>query len=174
MADAPVLGYQAFWVERPASLQSEYHVLIKQYPDADPQYKLLYKTFCNIEDVAGCTPIAVGESAQWTAIVNTAEDNRDSYCKALSGKILFSVLYGIYTVALNELKSLLKASNSAGGTATANESLKPTQEDGFKEVRRRQRRSTNEAAPTSKKQAAETPPLKRSPRATSSPLSGQQ
>jgi hypothetical protein len=33
--------------------------------------------------------------------------------------------------------------------------VKPTQEDGFKEVRRRKRHSTNEAAPTSKKPAAE-------------------
>jgi hypothetical protein len=35
------------------------------------------------------------------------------------------------------------------------ESLKPSQDDGFKEVRGRKRQSTNEAAPTSKKPAAE-------------------
>jgi hypothetical protein len=100
----------------------EYQILIKQYPDAETQYRLLYKTFCNIEDVAGCMPAAVGERAEWMAIVNTAEDNRASYCKALSGKVLFSALCGTYTVALNELKSLLKASNSAGGATTASES----------------------------------------------------
>jgi hypothetical protein len=61
MANAPVPGYQAFWAERCASLQSEYHVLIKQYPDADTQYRLLYKTLCDIENVAGYTPAAVGE-----------------------------------------------------------------------------------------------------------------
>jgi hypothetical protein len=155
MAGAPVPGYQAFWAERRASLKSEYQVLIKQYPDADPQYRLLYEAICNIEDLAGCTPAAVGESAEWTAIVNTAEDNRATYCKALSGSVLFSALHGTYTVALIEFKSLLKASNSAGGTATGIESVKPTQEDGFKEVRRRKRHSTNEAAPTSKKPAAE-------------------
>jgi hypothetical protein len=154
MADAPVPGYQAYWAERRASLQSEYQVLIKQYPDANMQYRLLYKTLCDIEDVAGYTPAAVGESAEWTAIVSTAEDNRASYCKALSGKVLFSALYGTYTFVLNELKSLLKASTSAGGTTTASGIVKPTQEDGFKEVRRRKRRSTNEVAPTSKKPAA--------------------
>jgi hypothetical protein len=135
-------------------LQSEYQVLIQQYPDADTRYRLLYKTVCNIDDVAGCTPAAVGESAKWTPVVNTAEDNRASNCKALSGKVLFT-LYGTYTVALNELKSILKASNSADGVTRASESVKPTQEDGFKEVRRRKRHSTNEAAPTSKKPAAE-------------------
>jgi hypothetical protein len=82
----------------------------------------------------------------------------------LIGKVLFSVLHGTYTVALNE-HSLLKASNSAGGTDTASESVKTSQDDGFKEVRRRKRRSTNEAAPTSKKRRKPTaPPNKRSPR----------
>jgi hypothetical protein len=155
MADAPVPGYQAFWAERRASLQSEYQVLLKQYPEADTQYRLLYKTSCDTEDVAGYTPAAVGESDECTAIVSSAEDNRTSYCKARSGKVLFSALYGTYTVAFEELKSILKSSNSAGGPTTASESVKPTQEDGFKEVRRRKRHSTNEAAPTSKKPAAE-------------------
>jgi hypothetical protein len=158
MADAPVHGYQAFWAERSASLKSEYQILIKQYPDADPQYRLLYEAICSIEDLARCKPAAVGDSAEWTPIVNTAEDNRASYCKALSGSVLFSALHGVYTVALKDLKSLLKSSNSAGGTATGIESVKPTQEDGYKDVRRRKRHSTNEAAPTSKKPAAEAKP----------------
>jgi hypothetical protein len=129
---------------------------MKQYPDADPQYRLMYEAICNIEDLAGCMPAAVGESSEWTAIVNTAENNKASYCKVLSGSVLFSALHGTYTVALIELKSLLKANNSAGGAATGIKSVKPTQEDGFKEVRMRKRLSTNEAAPTSKKPAAET------------------
>jgi hypothetical protein len=112
--------------------------------------RLLYKTLYDIENVAAYTPAAVGKSTKWTAVVSTAEDNRASYCKALSGKVLFSALYVTYTAALNELK----ASTSAGGTTTANETVKPIQKDGFKEVWRRKRRSTNEAAPTSKKPAA--------------------
>jgi hypothetical protein len=176
MAGAPPPGYQAFWADRRASLKAEYNVLIKQYPDADLQYRLLYKVICTIKDLVGCTPAVVGESAEWTAIVNTAEDNRASYCKALSGNVLFSALRGAYTVALKDLKSLLKSSNSAGGTATGIEPVKPKQEDGFKEVRRRKRHNTNEAAPTSKKPAAKikTPPTKRSPRGISSLLYGDQ
>jgi hypothetical protein len=75
MAGAPVPGHQAFWAQRRASLQSEYQVLLKQYPDADTQYRLLYTTMCNIENLAGFTPAAVGESTQWSEIVNTAEEN---------------------------------------------------------------------------------------------------
>jgi hypothetical protein len=158
MAGAPVPGYQEFWAERRTSLQSEYQIFIKQYPDAETQYRLLYKTICNIEDVAGCTPAAVGESAEWTAIINASENNTASYCKTLTGKIFFSAVYGSYTFSLNELKSLLKASNSAGGTDTAIESVKSTQEDGFKEVWRP--KNTAPTRPSSKKPAAEAP-LKR-------------
>jgi hypothetical protein len=93
-------------------------------------------------------PAAVGESTQRTEIVNTAEDNRDNYRKAPSGKVLIRALHETYTVALKELKSLLKASNTAGGTNSTTESVKPSQDDGFKEVQRRKRHSTNEAAPT--------------------------
>jgi hypothetical protein len=71
-----------------------------------------------------------------------------SYCKALHGKPLFSALYGIYTVTLDELKDLLKASNLAG--------QQTTQEGGFQEVRRWKRRATHETAGISKKSALKT------------------
>jgi hypothetical protein len=51
-----------------------------------------------------------GVRVEWTSIVNTAEDNRASYFKALTGKPLFSALYGTYTVTIIELKAVLKAS----------------------------------------------------------------
>jgi hypothetical protein len=87
-----------------------------------------------------------GKSAEWTAIVSAVEENRTNYCKALSRKTLFSALYGTYTVMLNDLKSILKTSNSAGKTTE-----KPTQEEGLQEVRRRKRHSTTDTGPTSKK-----------------------
>jgi hypothetical protein len=129
-----------------ASLQSEYPAFIEMYPDTDTQYRKLLKVLCTIEDVAGCTPTAVGESAEWTAVVSTTEENWASYCKALSGKVLFSALYGTYTVVLQEIKALLKVSTTTPQTAK-----KPTQEEGFQEVRRRKRHSSNEAARTPKK-----------------------
>jgi hypothetical protein len=103
MAAAPVPGYQAFWAEKRASLEAEYKTLIEKYPDADTQYRLLYSALCALEDVAGYTPAAVGESAEWTATVSSAEENRTNFCKALSGKTLFSALFGTYTVTLNDL-----------------------------------------------------------------------
>jgi hypothetical protein len=94
---------------------------------------------CDIEYVAGYTPGAVGDSDQWSSIVIAAEENRRNFCKALDGKTLYNALYGTYTVALQEINALLKAS------ATTNPTPKPTstQEDGFTEVRRRNRQSSD-------------------------------
>jgi hypothetical protein len=147
MADVPVPGYQAFWTEKRVTLKSEYRQLLGQFPDADAQLKQLFKVVCDIEDVAGYTPASVGESQEWSAIVNTADENKQNFCKALTCKTLFSTMYGTYTVALQELKSVLKASNPAGQSQIPKSSA--TQEDGFKEVRRRKRHSTGEAARTS-------------------------
>jgi hypothetical protein len=130
MAGVPVPVYQAFWAERRASLQAEYKAIVKQYPKADRQYRHLLDILCDIEDVASFTPAAVGESAEWAAIVSAADD-RVNYFKALSGKTLFSALYGNYRVTLNELKSLVKA--NASGTKNS------AREEGFKEVRRQKR-----------------------------------
>jgi hypothetical protein len=96
---------------------------------------------------SSCTPASVGESEEWAAIVSSAEDSRESYCRALRGKALFSAQYGTYTVTLNELKNVLKASGQAGKTE---------QEDGFKEVRSRKRHLTGEASRTPKKAALPT------------------
>jgi hypothetical protein len=74
------------------------------------------------------------------------EETTNNYCKALSGTTLCSALYGTYTVTLNDLKSILRASNTAGKTIE-----KPTQGEGFQEVRRRKRHSTTEPAQTLKK-----------------------
>jgi hypothetical protein len=117
--------------------------------NADAQLKQLFKVVCDIEDVAGYTQASVGESQEWSAIVNTADENRQNFCKALTGKTLFSALYGTYTVALQELKAVLKASNTAGQSQILKSSA--TQEDGYKEVRRRKRHSTGEPARSSKK-----------------------
>jgi hypothetical protein len=113
MAGVPVPGYQAFWAENRASLQAEYKEIKKQYPDAETQYRRLFNILCDIEDVASFTPAAVGESAEWAAIVSAANDNRVNYCKVLSSKTLFSALYGNYTVTLNELKSLVRPAHQA-------------------------------------------------------------
>jgi hypothetical protein len=99
MAEDPVPGHQAFWAKKRASLQSDYHTHIEQYPKAVTQYRQLFKVLCTIEDVAGCTPISVGENAEWTAVVSTVKENRANYCKSISGRTHFSALYGTFTVS---------------------------------------------------------------------------
>jgi hypothetical protein len=86
-----------------------------------------------------------GESSEWTCFVKRAEENRGYFNKALAEKPLFSVLYGMYTVTLNELKVVLKASAQAKQTDAVNKtSLESTaQDDDFREVTRRKRVPTS-------------------------------
>jgi hypothetical protein len=120
----------------------------------------LFQVLCDIEDIARITPASVGESREWAAIVRSAEENHKATLK-LCVAILFSALYGTYTVTLNELKSLLKASSSAGQAKQA---------DGFKEVRRLKRHSTEEAAHTPKKVTIEPQAVKIATRNFFAPL----
>jgi hypothetical protein len=76
MADVLAPGYQAFWTNKRKTLKSEYQKLVGEYPDAEAQLKQLFKVPCDIEDLAGYTPASVGESHDWTSIVNTVEETR--------------------------------------------------------------------------------------------------
>jgi hypothetical protein len=78
---------------------------------------------CDIEDLSSYTPALAGESEEWAAIIGSAEDNRENYCKVLWRKTLFVALYGICTVTLNKFKNVVKASTQLGQTK---------QGDGFK------------------------------------------
>jgi hypothetical protein len=66
-----------------------------------------------------------------------------------SGKTLYSALYALYTVTLQELKAVLQANTLASQSKRPKTAA--TQEDGFKEVRRRKRHNTDETSPTSKR-----------------------
>jgi hypothetical protein len=109
MTNIPVPGYQAFWTNARKTFKSEFQRLTEQHPDAEEQLRQLFKILYDIEDVAGHTQKSVSESQEWTDIVSAVEENRASYCKSLSGKTMYSALYGFYTVTLNELKGLIKA-----------------------------------------------------------------
>jgi hypothetical protein len=87
-----------------------------QFPGTDTQLKQLLKVIRDIEEMARYTPASVGESEQWSSVVSTAEERGQNFCKVLNGKSLFSALYGTYTVALHELKAVLKASTSLYAT----------------------------------------------------------
>jgi hypothetical protein len=170
MAVSPLPGYQAFWTHKRKTLKSEFQQLTGKYPDADTQLRQLFRVLCDIEDVAGLAPAPVEESEQWEVlvIVNSAEENRVSYCRALTGKTLYSALYGTYTVTLKELKDLVKASIIAPEFNKAeNTEENPKEEEGFQEVRRRKRQSSDETAKTAKKaavQAKTSPTVKSQPK----------
>jgi hypothetical protein len=157
MEDVTVTGYQTLRTNTLFTLKSEYQILVQQYPEASAQIKQLLQVLGDIEDVARHIPASVGERAEWSAIVNAAEENGASYCKGLHGYPHFSALYGTYRVTLQELKAMRKTSTLAGQTnipkATGQQT---TQEDGFQEVRRRKRRVTDETTGTSKKAPVQT------------------
>jgi hypothetical protein len=146
MACVPVPVYQQFWADKRSSLQKENKDILRQYPDAASSVKQLFKVLCELEDLSSFTPLSVGQSEEWAAITSSAEENRENFCKVLRGKTLFSALYGIYTVTLNELKCLVKSSSQKG--------------DGFKEVRNRKRHSSQEAANLPKKATVPAPAVK--------------
>jgi hypothetical protein len=73
----------------------------------------VYKVLSDTENLAGFTLAEVRESSEWTSTVNAAEENRANCCGVRDGKLLCTVLYGMYTVTLDELKAVLKISAQA-------------------------------------------------------------
>jgi hypothetical protein len=71
-----------------SALKSENRKLVQQYPSADAQLKQLLQALGDTEDVARHIPASVWESAEWSAIVNAAEENGASCCKGIHGKTI--------------------------------------------------------------------------------------
>jgi hypothetical protein len=136
-AAVPVLGFEKLWADKQTTQKSEYRALVAKYADADSLMKHLFKVIYDTGNLAGYTSALVLDSREQTFIVKTAKENRESYCKALTRRTLFSALYCTYTVMLNQLKAVLKASTQAGQAnvpkATGQQN---TQEECFKEIQR--------------------------------------
>jgi hypothetical protein len=79
MGDILVPGYKTFLTNKCSTLKSEYQTLVEQYPAMNTQLKRLLKVRGDIEEMAGHTAASDGESAEWAAIVNTAEERGASY-----------------------------------------------------------------------------------------------
>jgi hypothetical protein len=107
-AGVPAPAYQQFWTDKRTSLTNGSKGITKKYRDAASSVHQLSKVLCDIENLASNTPVSVGESEEWAAVINSAEDNRKTYCKALRGKPLHSALYGAYTITLKDLNMVLK------------------------------------------------------------------
>jgi hypothetical protein len=83
---------------------------MNKYSEAGTVVQQVHQVLHDIEILTGYTSAKVGGGSQLTTIMNSAEENRANFYRALDGKPLFSALYGMYNVTLNELKGVLKMS----------------------------------------------------------------
>jgi hypothetical protein len=104
MVGVTVSEFEKHWQHECQCLKEEYKDIIKLHPDAADTIGQVYKVLGDIVALAGCTPASIGESEAWSHIVKTTKVDMTEFCKVLSGKQLFSALYGMYSVALNDLK----------------------------------------------------------------------
>jgi hypothetical protein len=74
----------------------------------------------DIEVLAKCTLAGVGETSQWTTILNSVEEKRGKFCKLSDGKPLCSALYSMYMIRLKELNAVLKVKAQAGQSGAVN------------------------------------------------------
>jgi hypothetical protein len=103
MADVPVPGFRKFSTQKLASLKSECRAITHKYTEAASIVQQVHKVLSDIEILAGCAQPEVGGSSERTSIVNSAEENTANFCKGLDEKPLFSALYGMYSVTLNDM-----------------------------------------------------------------------
>jgi hypothetical protein len=85
MACVPVVGFWKYWTQKLASLKSECHAIMGKYPKAASVVQQVYEVLSDIENLARCTLAKVGESSEWTSIVNSTEENRLNFCTSLDG-----------------------------------------------------------------------------------------
>jgi hypothetical protein len=110
---------------------------MNKYPGTAFVVQQVYKILTDFENLAGCTQTKVGESSNWTSIVNSTEEKRANFCKGLDGKQLFSAVYGMYAITLNEMKAVLKVSAQAGQSGAVNKtSVESMAQDDFQKVKR--------------------------------------
>jgi hypothetical protein len=113
MVDVPIPGFQKT-LDTGASLKSECHAITNKYPETASLLQQVYKALGDIENHVRCTPAKVRENSEFTSIVNSSEKNRANFCKDQDEKPLFSAVYSMYIITVNELKAILKVSVQAG------------------------------------------------------------
>jgi hypothetical protein len=79
MVGVPVLEFWKYWAQNLASLKSQWHAITNIYAEAASVVKQVYKVLNDIEILARCTLAKVGESSEWTSILNSAQDNRANF-----------------------------------------------------------------------------------------------
>jgi hypothetical protein len=97
--------------------------------------------------------VQVGESDAWKKVVESAKQDRLNFCQILKGKRLFLALWDTYTVALNDLKIVLKESvrkDAMTEKTPASPETEPCENEGFRQQRRRKGNSSSEDQNTNK------------------------
>jgi hypothetical protein len=121
----PVSEFEKHWQHECQCLKEEYKDIMKLHPDAADTIGQVYKVLGDRVALAGCTSASIGESEAWSHIVKGTKVDRTEFCKVLSWKQLFSALYGMYSVALNDLKK--GATDQCQEDASANSAAEGTQ-----------------------------------------------
>jgi hypothetical protein len=145
---------------REASIaEIKWHALTNKYPETASIVKQAYEILNDIETSVGNTQAEVGESCEWISIVSSVEENRANIRRDLDDKPLFSAIYIMYTLTLNQLKSFLKLRAQAGQSGAMNKtSVESTaQVNDFREVKRGKRHITNDTSQTAKKSTKPVP-----------------
>jgi hypothetical protein len=162
MAQVPALGHD-YWKTELDSLRTEFKDLVRQHLDAREAVGKVLDVFNDIIGLAGNAPKSIGENEAWTRVVRRAEANWVSLRMVLEGKTLFGALCGVYSLALIDLKAVLKrgAAEKRSHTPTAgsdtpatnttttprsNSAVAPTAQDEgeFRSQKRRKRINSSE------------------------------
>jgi hypothetical protein len=106
-------------VLEPGFRKCQCHAITNKYPETASIVQV-HKVFSNIVNLVECTPAKLGKISEWTTVVNSAEEDRSSFCKVLDGKLLFSVLYSMDRAIPNEMKAVLKMSAQAERSEAVN------------------------------------------------------
>jgi hypothetical protein len=102
MADIPVLGFQKYWTQKLTSLKYECHTIMNKYREAASVVQQVYKYSVTLRTLLDAHWLKWGKDLSELLLWIWCR-RRKHVCKALHGKPLFSALYDMYAVRLNEL-----------------------------------------------------------------------
>jgi hypothetical protein len=145
-------GYEEYWKNEYKFLRTESKDLIAESPEGKDVIQHVLKTLSDIVSPASCTPTKVGQSGEWSRILNTTQEDRAKLCDILWGKWLFSALYGVYCLTLASLKAVLQNSMGRETETSQTNRLQSTEAsaddtDGFQERKRKKKNITPEKSP---------------------------
>jgi hypothetical protein len=127
-----------------ASVERQYDILKENYPDVAQEVGNIFAAHFKIEQLANESPKGNVNGFAWRKLAHRAEADRNSLCRHLNGKAVFTGLVHLYTTTHREM--VVCSSRPQGHTT------KCCHED-FKEQKRRKRRSSDEQ-PKEPKRAA--------------------